>query len=142
MNECLTTPQHKTKSAIACQTNGIYIKSKKKKKKMCIIETLKPVPRCEPSTYQPGSGDIATALSGPVTDVIYHCYASNACLLYPSALVPGTDVGSGDVFVTCPGFNKRHHRGHRTKSTRAKNHRRACEFRIIGNKEGANCCFI
>ena len=25
-NECLTTPQHKNKSAIGCQTNGIYIK--------------------------------------------------------------------------------------------------------------------
>ena len=29
MNECLTTPQHKHKSAIGCQTNGIYIKRKK-----------------------------------------------------------------------------------------------------------------
>ena len=28
MNDCLTTPQHKNKSAIGCQTNGIYIKSK------------------------------------------------------------------------------------------------------------------
>ena len=27
MNSCLTTPQHKNKSAIGCQTNGIYIKS-------------------------------------------------------------------------------------------------------------------
>ena len=27
MNECLTTPQHKNKSAIGCQTNGIYIQS-------------------------------------------------------------------------------------------------------------------
>ena len=26
--DCLTTPQHKNKSAIGCQTNGIYIKSK------------------------------------------------------------------------------------------------------------------
>ena len=26
MNACLTTPQHKNKSAIVCQTNGIYIK--------------------------------------------------------------------------------------------------------------------
>ena len=29
MNEYLTTPQHKNKSAIVCQTNDIYIKSKK-----------------------------------------------------------------------------------------------------------------
>ena len=29
MNECLTTPQHKHKSAIGYQTNGIYIKRKK-----------------------------------------------------------------------------------------------------------------
>ena len=29
MNECLTTPQHKNKSAIGCQTNGIYIKRTK-----------------------------------------------------------------------------------------------------------------
>ena len=29
MNECLTTPHHKNKLAIGCQTNGIYIKSKK-----------------------------------------------------------------------------------------------------------------
>ena len=28
MNECITTPQHKNKSAIRCQTNSIYIKSK------------------------------------------------------------------------------------------------------------------
>ena len=28
-NECLTTPQHKNKPAIECQTNGIYIKRKK-----------------------------------------------------------------------------------------------------------------
>ena len=28
MNECLTTPQHKNKSAIGCQTNDIYIKHK------------------------------------------------------------------------------------------------------------------
>ena len=27
--ECLTTPQHKNKSAIGCQTNGICIKSTK-----------------------------------------------------------------------------------------------------------------
>ena len=27
---------------------------------------LEPVPRCEPSTYQPISDDIATATSGPV----------------------------------------------------------------------------
>ena len=27
-NECLMTPQHKNKSAIGCQANGIYIKSK------------------------------------------------------------------------------------------------------------------
>ena len=26
INECLTTPQHKNKSAIGGQTNGIYIK--------------------------------------------------------------------------------------------------------------------
>ena len=25
MGECLTTPQHKNKLAIGCQTNGIYI---------------------------------------------------------------------------------------------------------------------
>ena len=31
MNECLVTPQHKNKSAIGCQTNGIYIKSKSTK---------------------------------------------------------------------------------------------------------------
>ena len=30
MNEYLTTPQHKNNSAIACQTNGIYIKSNTK----------------------------------------------------------------------------------------------------------------
>ena len=28
MNECLTTSQHKNKSAIGSQTNGIYIKRK------------------------------------------------------------------------------------------------------------------
>ena len=27
LNDCLTTPQHKNKSAIGCQTNGIYIKN-------------------------------------------------------------------------------------------------------------------
>ena len=26
MNECLTTPQHKNKLAVGCQTNRIYIK--------------------------------------------------------------------------------------------------------------------
>ena len=26
MNECLTTPQHKNKSATGCETNGIFIK--------------------------------------------------------------------------------------------------------------------
>ena len=35
INECLTTPQHKNKSAIGCQTNGIYIK---RFKKYCINE--------------------------------------------------------------------------------------------------------
>ena len=29
MSECLTTSQHKNKSAIGCQTNDIYIKHKK-----------------------------------------------------------------------------------------------------------------
>ena len=29
MNECLTTPHNRNKSAIGCQTNGIYIKHKK-----------------------------------------------------------------------------------------------------------------
>ena len=28
MNECLMTPQHKNKSAVVCQTNDIYVKSK------------------------------------------------------------------------------------------------------------------
>ena len=31
--DCLTTPQHKNKSAIGCQTIGIYIKSKSYYKK-------------------------------------------------------------------------------------------------------------
>ena len=26
MNDCLTTPQHKNKSAVGCQTNGVYMK--------------------------------------------------------------------------------------------------------------------
>ena len=30
MNECLTTSQHKIKSAVGCKTNGIYIKTKLK----------------------------------------------------------------------------------------------------------------
>ena len=29
MNECLTTPQHKSTLATGCQTNGIYMKGKR-----------------------------------------------------------------------------------------------------------------
>ena len=35
MNDCLTTPQDKNKSAIGCQLIGIYIKSKSKGYKQC-----------------------------------------------------------------------------------------------------------
>ena len=37
MNECLTTPQHKYKSTIGCQTSGIYITSKYQ---MCINKKI------------------------------------------------------------------------------------------------------
>ena len=46
MNECLTTPQHKKKSGIGCQTNGIYMKSKKKMYKLKVHQVIYSVKSC------------------------------------------------------------------------------------------------
>ena len=48
LNECLTTPQHRNKLAVGCQTNGIYILLKSNK---YILKIHKAINRCAKFVY-------------------------------------------------------------------------------------------